>query len=235
MTLPYTPTANAVIKRASRLASEFSHREVTTGHLLTSMAVRDGSDLLGSIAWQALRHHELDDVVTLRVLLLEVWPRCVSPLQEVPHYTRAVQTVLVLAEREAKCMAATHIGPEHLLLALLRVVARSNDTVDNCAAIMLRSQLSVESGAEVLAAVRPTVVKLIEQASVLRDIARVPLVGAEKLHLVLELDLKLLSDEQLNEVIAAVAGADLLLMQLRGKAQKALSDLCGQRGRRNQT
>lgn len=43
MTLPYTPTANAVIKRASRLASEFSHREVTTGHLLTSMAGRSSA------------------------------------------------------------------------------------------------------------------------------------------------------------------------------------------------
>jgi ATP-dependent Clp protease ATP-binding subunit ClpC len=111
----FTPRAQQVLALARKEADRFNHNYVGTEHLLLGLIKLDQG-----VAVNVLKKMGLD----LETVQLEV-EKHVPPGPDhkvagtIP-YTPRVKKVLDLAAKEAKQLAHTYVGTEHILLGLLR-------------------------------------------------------------------------------------------------------------------
>ena len=111
----FTPRAQQVLALARKEADRFNHNFVGTEHLLLGL-IKLGQ----GVAVNVLQKMGLD----LETVRLEVEKQVgTGPDQKqagnIP-YTPRVKKVLNLASKEAKALAHTYVGTEHILLGLLR-------------------------------------------------------------------------------------------------------------------
>ena len=111
----FTPRAQKVLALARKEADRFNHNYVGTEHLLLGLIKLDQG-----VAVNVLKKMGLD----LETVQLEV-DKHVPPGPDhkvagtIP-YTPRVKKVLDLASKEARQLAHTYVGTEHILLGLLR-------------------------------------------------------------------------------------------------------------------
>src|SRR5260221_8645340 len=111
----FTPRAQQALALARKEAERFNHNFVGTEHLLLGL-IRLGQ----GVAVTVLQKLDLD----LESVRMEVEKQVgIGPDQKmignIP-YTPRVKKVLALAVKEAKALNHTYVGPEHILLGLLR-------------------------------------------------------------------------------------------------------------------
>jgi ATP-dependent Clp protease ATP-binding subunit ClpC len=110
-----TPRAKQVLALARKEAERFNHRYVGTEHLLLGL-IKLGQ----GVAVNVLQRMGLDlDRVRMEVERLVGSHPETNILGNIP-YTPRVKKVLALAGKEAKALNHSHVGTEHILLALLR-------------------------------------------------------------------------------------------------------------------
>ncbi|MEV4315185.1 Clp protease N-terminal domain-containing protein [Actinocrispum sp. NPDC049592] len=111
----FTSEARQVVVQAQVAAGELRHDFIGTEHLL--IALFDAPD---SVATRALRRLGMTkDSVRTDVETIIGRGEEASPGRHIP-FTQRAKKVLELALREARRLDRNHIGPEHILLALVR-------------------------------------------------------------------------------------------------------------------
>src|SRR6478752_5197477 len=111
----FTPRAQRVLALAIKEAERFNHNYVGTEHLLLGL-IKLGE----GVAVNVLQRMGLDlDRVRMEVERLVGSHPETNILGNIP-YTPRVKKVLALAGKEAKALNHSHVGTEHILLALLR-------------------------------------------------------------------------------------------------------------------
>ncbi|MCX4092934.1 Clp protease N-terminal domain-containing protein [Nocardia sp. alder85J] len=109
----FTVKARQVVVRAQEAARHLGHNYIGTEHLLLGLLdVPDGT------AAEALHRLGYDKEAALAEIAALVEPGTAKPVGHIPFTPRAKKT-LDLAVREAAQLHHTHIGTEHLLLALV--------------------------------------------------------------------------------------------------------------------
>ena len=110
----YTEKARRVIFFARYEVSEFGSPEIETEHLLLGL-LRKNETLVGQFLNSA------QSMESIRKRLLEHFPiREKIPTSVDLPLSEECKRVLTYAEEEAECLQKMHIGPEHLLLGILR-------------------------------------------------------------------------------------------------------------------
>jgi ATP-dependent Clp protease ATP-binding subunit ClpC len=103
--------ARSVITQAQEIARELSHNFIGTEHLLLGLEGTTGGDVLKALGCE---------FEALREGVLELVGRGPAPLVGAPAFTPRAKKVLELALREALARDERSIGPEHILLGIVR-------------------------------------------------------------------------------------------------------------------
>ncbi|MCY0881457.1 MAG: AAA family ATPase, partial [Firmicutes bacterium] len=112
----FTEKARRVVIHAQEEARRMGHNFVGTEHLLLGL-IRENN----SVPAKVLQSLGLDlDTVRSEVLKATGRGPAMGPNEEVTFTPRAKKVVLELAGQEARALNQTYIGPEHLLLGLIR-------------------------------------------------------------------------------------------------------------------
>jgi ATP-dependent Clp protease ATP-binding subunit ClpC len=112
----FTDKARRVVIHAQEEARRMGHNFVGTEHLLLGL-IREQSSLPSKV----LQSIGLDlDTVRAEVLKATGRGPAIGPNEEVAFTPRAKKVVLELAGEEARSLGHNYIGPEHLLLGLIR-------------------------------------------------------------------------------------------------------------------
>ncbi|MDA8195428.1 MAG: ATP-dependent Clp protease ATP-binding subunit [Thermaerobacter sp.] len=112
----FTEKARRVVIHAQDEARRMGHNFVGTEHLLLGL-IRESNSLPAKI----LQSIGLDlDTVRAEVLKATGRGPAIGPNEEVTFTPRAKKVVLELAGEEARALSQNYIGPEHLLLGLIR-------------------------------------------------------------------------------------------------------------------
>jgi len=120
--LPYTSRAKKVLEFAMSEARELNHRYVGTEHLLLGI-LREEKGIGAQVLTEAGVSQEAARGEVLRLLATEMPDSDATPpaIPPVP-YTPDARGSLQLALQEARDLKATALGPELLLLGVLRVM-----------------------------------------------------------------------------------------------------------------
>jgi ATP-dependent Clp protease ATP-binding subunit ClpC len=111
----YTPRARQVFALAEKEATRLNHNFIGTEHVLVGL-VKLGQ----GVAANVLRRQGVD-LEKVRTAVEEYVGRGpdVNLLHPIP-FTPRVKTVLLTAQKEARCLYHTYVGTEHILLGLMR-------------------------------------------------------------------------------------------------------------------
>lgn len=110
----YTDAARRVLVLANQEAAIRNHRYVGTEHILLGL-VREGESVAARVLdGLDISMEQLEDKVE------ELRPRRLEPLEGSPPFTPDAMRALEFALREAVVLDDHYIGPEHLLLGIIR-------------------------------------------------------------------------------------------------------------------
>jgi len=112
----FTRDAREVVARAQAEAADLGHGRAGTEHLLLALLHGPDSDL----AVRALRGSGIGLRAVRAEVLRHVGTGDPLPRGGSPHFTPRAKKILELSLREALALKHDHIGPEHILLGLLR-------------------------------------------------------------------------------------------------------------------
>lgn len=130
MSEPYTERARRVIFLARYEASQFGSKTIETGHLLLGL-IREYTDLIHRFAPGAPSVQDISKEVAAHLTIREK----VSTSIDMP-LSNECKRILAYSAEEAERLAARLIGPEHVLLGMLRE--------ENCVAAKVLYQLGLE-------------------------------------------------------------------------------------------
>lgn len=112
----FTEDARQVVVRAGEAAKELGHNYIGTEHLLLGLLHPDAG-----IAFQALESFDLDyDRGSSQVVLIVGRGEGQRPVEGRRHFTPRAKKALELTLREALRLGHNYMGPEHILLGLVR-------------------------------------------------------------------------------------------------------------------
>ena len=121
----YDMQSSQILRSSGLFAKELGHSFVGTAHILLALA-----DTPGAMS-MVLRSYGLDGALLRKEMAL-LWGRgsCALPLRQ--GFSKGARQALRAAALEARRQGKRHIGPEHLLLAILR-----QETCGACRMLML--------------------------------------------------------------------------------------------------
>jgi ATP-dependent Clp protease ATP-binding subunit ClpC len=111
----FTPHAAQMLASARKESERLNHNFIGTEHALLGLLALDKG-----IAVNLLKNYSLDLKTARQEVVKEVG---IGPDQKPlskPPYTPRLKKVLALSMREANALNHSHVGPEHILLGLLR-------------------------------------------------------------------------------------------------------------------
>ena len=112
----FTGAARAVVERSQEEARELGHGRIGTEHLLLALLRGDGSEP----AVRALSAAGVTREAVRREVLRHVGTGDAMPASGSLPFTPRAKKVLELSLREALALHHDHIGPEHILLGVVR-------------------------------------------------------------------------------------------------------------------
>ena len=126
-----TPQAHRAIKHAEEAAVAFNHGYVGTEHLLLGLIMTDGSVAQKALRNQGLNEHEIIEKMKVFIGMGKV------PISQPQDFTPRSKRVLENSLRNAMKYGTSHIGTEHVLLAIL--------VENSCVAVKIIESLGVDS------------------------------------------------------------------------------------------
>lgn len=110
----FTDTTRRVVVLAQEESRELRHRYIGTEHLLLGLLAEAGTAASNALVSLGISHAGVLDAVRAKIGLGPGVPQGHIP------FTPRGKKVLELSLREAMSLGSRHIGPEHILLALVR-------------------------------------------------------------------------------------------------------------------
>lgn len=138
--MDFTESARRALSYARRIAKKMGQNYVGTEHLLIGLLQEKDS-----IAAHVLNNENITKEDIIQLISKLIAPESGTQVMERDGYTSKLQMVLERAETEARLSHADEIGTEHLLLALIRIRARSRCSVPISSAWLSRASVSALS------------------------------------------------------------------------------------------